>query len=112
MEIVLRNKITEALRVLYNSEVPADLIQIQKTRKEFRGDFTLVVFPLLSYSKNTPENTGAGIGNYLKLSLIHISEPTRLLSISYAVFCLKKKRKKKKKKSITIQHNKDSPPPN
>eukprot|EP00658_Telonema_sp_P-2_P056629 TRINITY_DN4508_c0_g1_i13.p1 TRINITY_DN4508_c0_g1~~TRINITY_DN4508_c0_g1_i13.p1 ORF type:complete len:113 (-),score=28.86 TRINITY_DN4508_c0_g1_i13:70-408(-) len=32
------------------------------------------------------------------LSLIHISEPTRLLSISYAVFCLKKKKKKKKKK--------------
>src|SRR5678816_1644410 len=34
----------------------------------------------------------------LKLSLIHISEPTRLLSISYAVFCLKKKKKKKNKK--------------
>ena len=73
MEIVLRNKITEALRVLYNSEVPADLIQIQKTRKEFRGDFTLVVFPLLRYSKNTPENTGAGIGNYLKNHLPDVS---------------------------------------
>eukprot|EP00658_Telonema_sp_P-2_P068547 TRINITY_DN5747_c0_g1_i7.p2 TRINITY_DN5747_c0_g1~~TRINITY_DN5747_c0_g1_i7.p2 ORF type:complete len:100 (+),score=30.60 TRINITY_DN5747_c0_g1_i7:210-509(+) len=36
------------------------------------------------------------------LSLIHISEPTRLLSISYAVFCLKKKKKKKKKKKTTI----------
>eukprot|EP00826_Nyctotherus_ovalis_P066877 TRINITY_DN9938_c0_g1_i15.p2 TRINITY_DN9938_c0_g1~~TRINITY_DN9938_c0_g1_i15.p2 ORF type:complete len:134 (+),score=26.08 TRINITY_DN9938_c0_g1_i15:27-404(+) len=34
----------------------------------------------------------------VNLSLIHISEPTRLLSISYAVFCLKKKKKKKKKK--------------
>eukprot|EP00658_Telonema_sp_P-2_P056162 TRINITY_DN44648_c0_g1_i1.p2 TRINITY_DN44648_c0_g1~~TRINITY_DN44648_c0_g1_i1.p2 ORF type:complete len:114 (-),score=54.00 TRINITY_DN44648_c0_g1_i1:21-362(-) len=34
----------------------------------------------------------------LELSLIHISEPTRLLSISYAVFCLKKKKKKKKEK--------------
>src|SRR5674536_380664 len=34
----------------------------------------------------------------LELSLIHISEPTRLLSISYAVFCLKKKKKKKEKK--------------
>eukprot|EP00658_Telonema_sp_P-2_P012058 TRINITY_DN145_c0_g1_i11.p2 TRINITY_DN145_c0_g1~~TRINITY_DN145_c0_g1_i11.p2 ORF type:complete len:108 (-),score=76.96 TRINITY_DN145_c0_g1_i11:5-280(-) len=39
-------------------------------------------------------------GNTIRyLSLIHISEPTRLLSISYAVFCLKKKKKKKKKKS-------------
>eukprot|EP00658_Telonema_sp_P-2_P042552 TRINITY_DN3056_c0_g1_i16.p1 TRINITY_DN3056_c0_g1~~TRINITY_DN3056_c0_g1_i16.p1 ORF type:complete len:159 (-),score=11.90 TRINITY_DN3056_c0_g1_i16:66-542(-) len=35
---------------------------------------------------------------YVHLSLIHISEPTRLLSISYAVFCLKKKKKKNKKK--------------
>src|SRR5678816_4703466 len=34
---------------------------------------------------------------YWELSLIHISEPTRLLSISYAVFCLKKKKKKKKR---------------
>src|SRR5678815_5875374 len=34
---------------------------------------------------------------HVTLSLIHISEPTRLLSISYAVFCLKKKKKKKKK---------------
>lgn len=73
MEIVLRNKITEALSVLYNSEVPADLIQIQKTRKEFRGDFTLVVFPLLRYSKNTPENTGTSIGNYLKDQLPDVS---------------------------------------
>src|SRR5678816_4759099 len=38
-------------------------------------------------------------GNMLYLSLIHISEPTRLLSISYAVFCLKKKKKYYQKKS-------------
>ena len=36
---------------------------------------------------------GIGLDNLLSLSLIHISEPTRLLSISYAVFCLKKKKK-------------------
>src|SRR5674536_403669 len=39
----------------------------------------------------------AGSGRVQMLSLIHISEPTRLLSISYAVFCLKKKKKKKQK---------------
>ena len=38
-----------------------------------------------------------GLWADLRLSLIHISEPTRLLSISYAVFCLKKKKKKEKK---------------
>lgn len=73
MEIVIRNKIREAIRVLYNNEVPEDLIQIQETRKEFRGDFTLVVFPLLRYSKNTPENTGTSIGNFLKDQLPDIS---------------------------------------
>ena len=40
---------------------------------------------------------GAALSTFI-LSLIHISEPTRLLSISYAVFCLKKKKKKKKNK--------------
>lgn len=73
MEIHLRNKIIEAVRVLYNSEVPDNLIQIQETRKEFRGDFTLVVFPLLRYSKNTPENTGTAIGNFLQNNLPYVS---------------------------------------
>src|SRR5665254_22877 len=41
-----------------------------------------------------------------RLSLIHISEPTRLLSISYAVFCLKKKKKKKNKKKKNITNKK------
>jgi arginyl-tRNA synthetase len=65
MEIVLKGKIKEAVKILYNSEVTEDLIQIQETRKDFKGDFTLVVFPLLRFSKNTPEKTGETIGNYL-----------------------------------------------
>ncbi len=65
MEIILKGKIKEAVRILYNSEVTEDLIQIQETRKDFKGDFTLIVFPLLRFSKNTPENTGENIGNYL-----------------------------------------------
>jgi arginyl-tRNA synthetase len=65
MEIILKEKIKEAIRFLYNSGVSDDLIQIQETRKDFKGDFTLVVFPLLRFSKNTPEKTGEMIGNYL-----------------------------------------------
>src|SRR5512145_2859787 len=65
MEIILKEKVKEAVKFLYNSEVNDDLIQIQDTRKDFRGDFTLVVFPLLRFSKNTPEKTGETIGNYL-----------------------------------------------
>ncbi len=65
MEIVLKGKIKEAIGCLYNCEAEDSLIQIQETRKDFKGDFTLVVFPLLRYSKNTPEKTGETIGLYL-----------------------------------------------
>lgn len=65
MEIILKDKIIEAVEVLYNNKVPGNLVQLQETRKEFSGDFTLVVFPLLRFSKNTPEKTGENIGNYL-----------------------------------------------
>jgi arginyl-tRNA synthetase len=65
MEIILKRKIKEAVKILYNSEVTDDLIQIQETKKDFKGDFTLVVFPLLRFSKNTPESTGESIGTYL-----------------------------------------------
>ena len=65
MEIVLKEKIKEAVKIIYNSEVKDDLIQIQETRKDFKGDFTLVVFPLLRFSKNTPEKTGEMIGQFL-----------------------------------------------
>ncbi len=65
MEIILKEKIKEAVKTIYNSELKDDLIQIQETRKDFKGDFTLVVFPLLRFSKNTPEKTGEMIGKYL-----------------------------------------------
>jgi arginyl-tRNA synthetase len=65
MEIILKLKVKEAVQILYNCEVADGQIQIQETRKEFKGDFTLVVFPLLRYSKNTPEKTGETIGSYL-----------------------------------------------
>ncbi|MBK9391531.1 MAG: arginine--tRNA ligase [Bacteroidetes bacterium] len=65
MEVILRDKIREAVKVLYNSDVSDELIQVQETKKDFRGDFTLVVFPLLRFSKNTPEKTGESIGEYL-----------------------------------------------
>ena len=73
MEIVLKEKIKEAVKIIYNSEVKDDLIQIQETRKDFKGDFTLVVFPLLRFSKNTPEKTGETIGLYLKDNFTAVS---------------------------------------
>jgi len=65
MEKLLRTGIKEALRTLYGVGADDDLLQIQKTRKEFEGDFTLVVFPLTKISRLSPEQTGRGIGEYL-----------------------------------------------
>ena len=59
-------KASEAIQALYGVEVPAAQLQVQVTRKEFEGDYTLVVFPLLKMSKTTPENTGNAIGEWLK----------------------------------------------
>jgi arginyl-tRNA synthetase len=73
MEILLRKKVKEAVKQLFNSDIADDLIQIQETRKDFKGDFTLVVFPLLRSSKNTPEKTGETIGNYLVQNFYAVS---------------------------------------
>ena len=60
------SKASEAIQALYGVEVPESMLQVQVTRKEFEGDYTLVVFPLLKMSKTTPENTGNAIGEWLK----------------------------------------------
>jgi len=73
MEDIIREKIKEAVKVLYNCEVADNLIQVQETRKEFTGDFTFVVFPILRYSKNTPENTGEMVGEWLSQNFTKIS---------------------------------------
>ena len=53
------------LQSLYGQEVPAAQVQLQKTKKEFEGHLTLVVFPFLRLSKKTPEQTAQEIGEYL-----------------------------------------------
>ncbi|MDM8002366.1 MAG: arginine--tRNA ligase [Bacteroidota bacterium] len=66
MEKLLRSGIKEAVRTLYGVGADDDLLQIQKTRKEFEGDFTLVVFPLSKVTRRSPEQTAKEIGEYLK----------------------------------------------
>lgn len=58
--------LSSALRELYNSEPAEGQIQIQKTRKEFDGDLTIVVFPLLRMSRKSPEITAGEIGAFLQ----------------------------------------------
>ena len=66
-------KASEAIQALYGVEVPEAQLQVQVTRKEFEGDYTLVVFPLLKMSKTTPENTGNAIGEWLKANVPEIA---------------------------------------
>lgn len=54
------------LKALYGQDVPAAQVQLQKTKKEFEGHLTLVVFPFLRMSKKGPEQTAQEIGEYLK----------------------------------------------
>jgi len=53
------------LERLYTVEISESLVQLQKTKKEFKGHLTLVVFPLLKISKKNPEQTATEIGEYL-----------------------------------------------
>ncbi len=71
LEIRISEKVAESINSLYDHKVDASQIQIQRTRKDFTGDFTVVVFSLLRYSKRPPEQTAEEIGNYLSE---HVSE--------------------------------------
>ena len=48
-ELFIASEAAKAVKDLYNAEVDASTLQVQVTRKEFEGDYTLVVFPLLRY---------------------------------------------------------------
>lgn len=61
-EIVINKALDNALRKLYGTEPGQQPLQVQATRKEFEGDFTVVVFPLLSISKKSPEQTASELG--------------------------------------------------
>ena len=55
-----------AVKELYGQDVPEKMVQLQKTRSEFEGNLTLVVFPLLRISKKKPDETAREIGEYIK----------------------------------------------
>ena len=73
IETTLVQSVVEAIKSLYNTDFSAEKIQLQKTRKEFEGDYTVVVFPFLALSKKRPEETAQEIGEYLKNNVPAIS---------------------------------------
>ena len=68
----IKEAVLEIVTSLYSCEIGEDSIQIQKTRKDFEGDFTLVVFPFVKLSKKSPDATAEEIGKFLidKLSCL------------------------------------------
>ena len=73
IDIILKEAVGNAVQNLYGQQPVEKTIQFQKTRKDFEGDFTLVVFPLLRASKKPPEQTAEEIGAYLKENVTQIS---------------------------------------
>ena len=65
IELQIQTAAIEAVKALYGQDVPAQMIQLQKTRPDFEGNLTLVTFPLLKTSHKKPEDTGADLGEYL-----------------------------------------------
>ena len=65
-EQFIAGKAVEAVKAIYGADVPESLMQVGVTRKDFEGDYTLVVFPLLRTSRQAPAATAEAIGAWLK----------------------------------------------
>ena len=65
IESLISKAAQEAVKSLYGQEVPEKMVQLQKTRSEFEGNLTLVVFPFVKMARKSPEQTAQEIGDYL-----------------------------------------------
>ena len=63
-EQFIASRASVAVKALYGADVPAGNLQVQVTRKEFEGDYTLVIFPLLRITHSSPDATGKAIGDW------------------------------------------------
>ena len=72
-EQLIAAKASEAVKAIYGAELEPSALQVQPTRKEFEGDYTLVVFPLLKISRQAPDATGNAIGEWLLANCAEIS---------------------------------------
>ena len=78
IEQKLTAAVIEAVKALYGADITAEQVSLQKTKKEFEGHLTLVVFPFLRISRKGPEDTAREIGAW-------IQENTDLVSAYNAV---------------------------
>ena len=68
---IIETKVKEGFLAIYNTEIPS--VEFQATRKEFEGDITVVVFPMLRYKKGNPVQIGENLGNYIVEKVSEIS---------------------------------------
>jgi arginyl-tRNA synthetase len=66
IEQLLSEAVSAALNTLYGADASAEQVALQKTKKEFKGHLTFVVFPFLKISRKSPERTAEAIGAYLR----------------------------------------------
>ncbi len=66
LETILATVVADAVKTIYSLEIAAEQIQLQKTKKEFEGELTVVIFPFVKASRKSPEQTGQEIGEYLQ----------------------------------------------
>ena len=69
--------VINGLKALYGQEVPEKMVQLQKTKKEFEGHLTLVVFPFLKMSRKGPEQTAQEIQEIFEINYMTPVELTR-----------------------------------
>ena len=72
IEQVLTAKVKEAVKDLYGVALPS--VEFQPTRKDFEGDITVVIFPMLRFVKGNPEKIGESIGDYLIKEVAEVAE--------------------------------------
>ena len=73
IEEKIKNSVVEAVKKLYGQDIKSGSVQLGLTRKDQKGDFTVVVFPLLRFSKKKPEETGNEIGAFINELLPEIA---------------------------------------
>ncbi len=90
MEEQILSSIIQAVKSLYGADVEQSMLSLGKTKKEFTGDLTLVVFPLLKISRQKPEDTAEAIGAYLKQNCAQVADYNVIkgfLNLSLAQAC-------------------------
>ena len=73
IEELMVSMVVQAIKALYNQDVDPASVQLQKTKKEFQGHLTVVVFPFLKISRKSPEMTASEIGVWLQKNMPAVS---------------------------------------